>query len=319
MEYCEFLNWIQNETKPTAGKGGKVTINHIIKNNGRELDGLVIMEAESKVSPTIYLNEFYEQYIDGRELTEILEEIELIYKENRNRIHISADFFHDYSNIQNTIVYRIVNYDQNQKLLENIPHKRFLDLAVIYYCLLEQKDEGNATALIYNNHIEMWGVTEDDIFQAAVRNTPRLLKSIIRPMSELFNHMNPFEESNMFCDRVLSEECTEKSKLDFNHEEWSEEAEDAQLYVLTNCSKIHGASCMLYDDVLKTFADQIGRDLYILPSSIHEVILLPKLSCFDRNILDCMVKEVNCDGVSRDEILSDHVYEYNRKSGMIEM
>lgn len=300
MKYDEFLDFIQNQTKSTAGKGGSVRINHIIKNNGRELDGLVILEKDCSVSPTIYLNQYYEQHRNGRELSEIVNEILVIYRQNRDRIQVNTNLFNEFLNVRSMIVYRVVNYQQNLKLLNKIPHKKFLDLAVIYYCLLEQTGDGNATALIYNTHVSQWGVTEDDIFEAAIENTPKLLKSNIKPMSDLLKGMVPFDDEMIEC-------CQEEVD--------SEE----QMYVLTNQSKIHGASCMLYEDVLKEFSEKLGQDLYILPSSIHEVILLPKSDSYDREGLNCMVKEVNMDGVSLDEILSDHVYEYNRASGMIEM
>ncbi|MDO5403617.1 MAG: DUF5688 family protein, partial [Eubacteriales bacterium] len=187
--------------------------------------------------------------------------------------------------------------------LESVPHKRFLDLAVIFYCLLKQQCDGNATALIYHSHLDMWGVTEDDIFNAAAANTPKLLKSSIRPMSELIKGIIPFEAGN-------------EQGIEYNE---NNSAAGEQMYVLTNESKIHGAACILYEDVLRDFSDKLGKDLYILPSSIHEVILLPKTADFSIDGLNSMVHEVNCDGVSDDEILSDHVYEYNRSSGMIEM
>ena len=303
MKYCEFLDCIQNQTKSTAGKGGKVTVNHMIKNNGRELDGLVIMEENSHISPTIYLNDYYEQYINGRRLDSIVNEIITIYKENKNKISINTGLFNDFNSIKDMIVYRLVNYQQNKKLLESVPHKKFLDLAVIFYCLLEQQCDGNATALIYNSHMEMWGISECDIFKAAVKNTPRLLKSDIRPMSELIRRMMPLGIQ----DEDMLEYCEDSSCL------------DDQMYVLTNESKIHGAACILYEDVLRDFSNKLGRDLYILPSSIHEVILLPKTETFNIDCLNSMIHEVNCDGVSDDEILSDHVYKYNRVSGMIEM
>lgn len=303
MEYCEFLEKIQNQTRSIAGEGGKVTVNHILKNNGKELDGLTIMEEDSCISPTIYLNEYYEQYENGRGLDNILSEIRLIYTQNKDRIKINTELFYDFLKVRSMIVYRVINYEQNRKLLELIPHKKFLDLAVVYYCLLGQQTEGNATALIYNTHLDRWGVTDDDVFQAALENTPKLLKSNIKPMSDLIRKMTPFNEND---ERMI--ESFEKNQ-----------PEDEQMYVLTNQSKIHGASCILYEDVLRDFSDKLGRDLYILPSSIHEVILLPKTESFDREGLNCMVQEVNRDGVSMDEVLSDHVYEYNRASGMIEM
>ena len=94
---------------------------------------------------------------------------------------------------------------------------------------------------------------------------------------------------------------------------------DSDMYVLTNESKLNGAACILYENVLYDFAQKLGADLYILPSSVHEVILLPKLSMFEKDELVNMVKEVNTEGVAADEVLSDHVYEYNRTERLITM
>lgn len=91
------------------------------------------------------------------------------------------------------------------------------------------------------------------------------------------------------------------------------------LYVLTNSSRVNGAACILYDNLLKKFANDVHSDLYILPSSVHEVIIVPKKNAFDKSELADMVREVNEQGVSQDEILSDNVYEYNRKNGLITM
>ena len=93
----------------------------------------------------------------------------------------------------------------------------------------------------------------------------------------------------------------------------------AEKYVLTNNTRLNGAACIFYEDVLKKFADTLQTDLYILPSSIHEVILLPKLARYDAMNLEDMVREVNTDGVSREEVLSDKVYIYRRSDGFITM
>lgn len=297
MEYNDFLQCVQERTMETAGEGGSVTINHIIKNNGCELDGLVIMEAGSNISPTIYLNSFYDQYRDGRMLDEIVGEIKKIYIENKDRISVDPTYFRDFNKIKNRIVYKVINYEKNKKLLEKVPHKKVLDLAVVFYCLLDQQTDGNATALVYHSHVQAWKVTEDDVYQAAVDNTPRLLASSIKPMSAIIREMMSQE--------VIEEECN-----DFASNE---------MFVLTNKTKINGASCMLYENVLNDFATKMDCDLYILPSSIHEVILLPMVDAFDKKELEKMVHEVNSEGVSNEEILSDNVYIYHRKDGMISM
>lgn len=295
MKYAEFLTYVQEHAKIYAGKEGKVSINHIIKNNGLELDGLVIMSKCSSAAPTIYLNSFYEQYLQGRELEEILKEIGETYEDNKDRVSISEDYFVHFENVKKTIVYKVINYEQNKKLLESVPHKKILDLAIVFYCLLDQGNEGCATALIYNNHMNIWSVTTEELYELAAVNTPKLLKSNIMKMADIIKEL--FAQGN---------QC-------IGQEEFEKDADSSrEMFVLTNANKMNGAGCILYDDVLDQFAKTIKSDLYILPSSIHEVIIIPKNSSLCKKDLIDMVKEVNLEGVSQDEVLSDNVYIYCR-------
>lgn len=314
MNYNEFLAHIRECAKKIAGEGGKVLIQHIIKNNGFELDGLVIIEAERNISPTIYLNEYYQQYQSGRDIGEIMGEIGRVYEENKNRICFDPVHFNDYEQIRHSIVYKVINYEKNKKLLADIPHKRILDLAVVFYCLIEQEHGMNATALIHNAQMNAWEVTEDQIYQDAVRNTPELLESCIKPMKALLHEIAG--------GTAVNEESAEGELSDKSEEQNGLTVETNQengMYVLTNQARVNGAACILYENVLKKFAACMGCDLYILPSSVHEVILLPKLDQYDKAALADMVREVNAEGVAEDEILSENVYEYNRKDGMISL
>lgn len=294
MEYGDFLQCVQERAKERAGKGGVVSVNHVIKNNGCELDGLVIMEKGRHISPTIYLNGYYQQYQSGKKLDDIVCEIIRVYTENKDKVQIDTDYFSDFQQVKKNIVYKVINYARNKKLLERVPHKKLLDLAVVYYCLLGHEEGEAATALIYNNHLAGWGVTEQDIYEAAVLNTPNLLQSQINPLSAMIGAMiGEYDE-----ERAYTKD---------------------EMYVLTNKVRMNGAACILYEDVLQKFASKIGCDLYILPSSVHEVILLPKLENYNQSELANMVREVNAEGVAKDEILSDNVYIYHRSDGMISM
>ncbi len=306
MNYGKFLESIKEKAEYIAGEEGRVTVNHIIKNNGRELDGLVIMERNSNISPTIYLNAYYEEYKNGRSIADIVIEIADIYSANKGKLNFDPDFFNDFDNVKEKIVYKVVNFDKNRRLLEEIPHKRFLDLAVVYYCMLERFADSNATVLINNAHLKIWNVSENDIYNAAVKNTPDLLKSCISPMSSIINNLKNEFDSDFEEDEELCGFHTESN-------------EAGEMYVLTNSIKINGAACIFYKNVLKNFAEKIDSDLYILPSSIHEVILLPKLDMFKRDDLVNMVREVNHEGVSQEEVLSDNVYIYNRREGVISL
>ena len=298
MEYKEFVEYIKMNAGYIAGEGGNITINHVIKNNGCEMDGLVIMEKGKDIAPTIYLDSFYELYTNGENIKSIIRQIEVIYEQNKNNVTFDVNILKHFDTIKDKIVYKVVNYRSNEKLLEQVPHKRILDLAVVFYCLLDNEYGRSATALIYNNNLKNWNVTIDDVYKAALKNTPDLLRSKISSMAALFEKCGV---------NVDGEDVDLKDYV------------PSDMYVLTNESKLNGAACILYENVLYDFAQKLGADLYILPSSVHEVILLPKLSMFEKDELVNMVKEVNTEGVAADEVLSDHVYEYNRTERLITM
>lgn len=298
MEYKEFVEYIKMNAGYIAGEGGNITINHVIKNNGCEMDGLVIMEKGKDIAPTIYLDSFYELYTNGENIKNIIRQIEVIYEQNKNNVTFDVNILKHFDTIKDKIVYKVVNYRSNEKLLEQVPHKRILDLAVVFYCLLDNEYGRSATALIYNNNLKNWNVTIDDVYKAALKNTPDLLHSKISSMAALFEKCGV---------NVDGEEVDLKDYV------------PSDMYVLTNESKLNGAACILYENVLYDFAQKLGADMYILPSSVHEVILLPKLSMFEKDELVNMVKEVNTEGVAADEVLSDHVYEYNRTERLITM
>lgn len=300
MEYREFLENVRKEVESRYDSNVSVTLNHVMKNNGTELDGITIMEKDKNIAPTIYINSFYDRYREGVSLKAVVSEIIRIYNQNKNSININADYFENYENVRKTIVYKLVNYQKNKKLLEDVPYKRVLDLAVVFYYLIEQRKGVSATALIHNEHLRIWNVTEDEIYNDALKNTPVLLAGSIVPMS-----------------KILSE-IAGTAPVD-NDEKVCEYTGEDILYVLTNSSRVNGAACILYDNLLKKFANDVHSDLYILPSSVHEVIIVPKKNAFDKSELADMVREVNEQGVSQDEILSDNVYEYNRKNGLITM
>lgn len=300
MEYREFLENVRKEVESRYDSNVSVTLNHVMKNNGTELDGITIMEKDKNIAPTIYINSFYDRYREGVSLKAVVSEIIRVYNQNKNSININADYFENYENVRKTIVYKLVNYQKNKKLLEDVPYKRVLDLAVVFYCLIEQRKGVSATALIHNEHLRIWNVTEDEIYNDALKNTPVLLAGSIVPMS-----------------KILSE-IAGTAPVD-NDEKVCEYTGEDILYVLTNSSRVNGAACILYDNLLKKFANDVHSDLYILPSSVHEVIIVPKKNAFDKSELADMVREVNEQGVSQDEILSDNVYEYNRKNGLITM
>lgn len=298
MNYQDFKQHILTELQTEFGSDVKVTIQDIIKNNDTHLDGLTILSPEHNLSPTIYLNYYFRQYEKGRPLSDIKQDILSVYRENCPSKRIDISFFTDYDKVKSRIVFKLINYDRNKELLQKVPHYRFLDLAIVFSCLLESAPTGNATILIHTHHLNFWHITRDDLYALAFQNTPKLLQYDLRNMTDLLKEL-------------LNDEETYPSSEDY--------AGLCPMYVLSNQHKLNGAVCILYQNLLRDFANRLGCDLYILPSSVHEVLIIPAYDRTTHKELTEMVQDVNSSQLSREEILSDHVYYYSRETCQITM
>lgn len=293
LSYEEFVKKVEEQLRCSTEK--KVQRKQITKNNGIQLDAVLLSQEGEKIAPTIYLNEQYQRYLEGEELDVIVKRI-LTLSEQKLKGEFNTEQFLDFTRAKEHILLKIIHAKKNEELLNEIPHKLFLDLAVVFYYLLP--DEGvHGSILIRNEHMQLWDVTDEEIYNIAMKNTPNELEPEIKDMntvvSELFEDMPELEE-----------------------EEFAKES--APMYVVTNKQRFYGASCMLYPGLLKTFAEMRNTDFYILPSSVHELLLVP-LALGVPEELSAMVREVNDTQVMPEEVLSDHVYLYRRNTDVVEV
>ena len=300
MNYQDFCEKVKNAAIQIFGEENKTELIDVTKNNGLILKGLVIRHKESDISPTIYLESFYEMYESGIPFGQIMERIVRCEKEY-GRSDFDASDFMDFDKIKDRVVYKIVNYGMNAELLKKVPYIRWNDLAILFCCLVDSNSEGYATILIRNEHMKIWGVTPDELYDLAGRNTPRL-------MSDELNTM----------ENVLSEILRRKNAgQEATYEEESCMYGIPSMYVLTNERGIFGATSMLYSDHLKEVADIHSSGLYILPSSIHEVILLPEDDSCDVEYMKSIIKEINMTELDIEDRLSDNLYYYDRGTDRI--
>lgn len=301
MNYQEFLNAVVECVRKIAGKEAEVFIHRVTKNNGIVLDGIVIMKNGSNFSPTIYLNGYYSMYLSGCELDEIVRRVYDIYLNSIGNVTIPDDFFMSFEKLRNNVAFRVINYERNEKLLENIPFRRFKNLAIVYFVVIDDIEEGRGIVTIYNNHVGYWNISEDILYNCAMINTPRLYPAEIKPMNQVVSDMI-LKESN---EDNIEELIAHVNRMN----------EEFPMYVLTNSYRSYGASCMLYDGLLMKFARHIEADLYIVPSSVHEIILIPVDGDVTKEGLDEMVRNVNSTELSKEEILSDTAYLFTREKG----
>ena len=254
MNYHDFKQQIISTLSDRLGSDVRITVSDILKNNDTHLDGLTILAPGQNLAPTIYLDYYYGQYERGRSFSDITDDILTAYRENRPKSPVDISFFTDYDKVKSRVTMKLINYERNRELLKRVPYYRFLDLAIVFLCLVESDSSGTATVLIHNEHLTYWGITRDDLYALAMANTPQLLRYDLRSMTEVLREL-------------FADEFADPAGNDL--------IEPFPIYVLSNQHRLNGSSCILYQHLLHDFARRIGSDFYILPSSVHEVLLIP--------------------------------------------
>lgn len=297
MELKAFVEKVQKSICEFFGDEARVEVKEVIKNNGVTLQGMVINREDETVVPTIYLNTFFEEYRHGKEMSTIICEIIEIYEQNRVTEKVNLDFFLDYQAVKGRIFQKVIHYEKNRKMLENVPHLRFLDLAVVCYYAYMNDFFGRGSIQIETGHLDKWGISQEELFENAGRNTTEKLGMELKGMEEVL-----LELISQNMDMTASEELQEAIK----HAE-----RDIPMHIMTVRGRYFGAVCIFHKEMLRFFAQRCGGNFFILPSSIHELILIPDSGRERVEDLKQMVKEVNEGHVAAEERLSDNVYYFN--------
>ncbi len=293
MEFTNFTTLVQREVEKRAGENYRVKLNDVMKNNGVVLRGITLMQDDSNISPTIYLNPYYDAYENGdTTLGTVIDEVIDTYERNKINRSIDMKFFLNYETVRSRIIFKLINTEKNRELLRDVPYIPFHDLSIVFQCLVSEERFGNASILIHNVHLQLWKVNARELYECALENTPLLQGYELADMNTVLEEM--------------------KALGGIDDEEIEDMQQEIPMYVLSNKSRINGASCILYKDILKDFAMVVDKDLYVLPSSIHEVILLPSDGTQESEQLKEMVREINQSQVEKEEVLSDSVYYYRR-------
>ncbi len=299
-----FSTVVKETVSNFLGNGYDVKVQQILKNNSTQLTGLVIKYKGDSVAPTIYLEQFFEDFNTGNsDIVSVAERIISVYEHSAGKVDFDVAAITDFSFCKEKICFKLVNAKRNKKLLEEAPNVLMLDLAVIFYIFLGNEGFGTASITIKNNMAELWDITSEELFDIAKKNTQRLFPATVRPMSSvLFGIMNgSSDHDNEFYDMNAP-----MKGLD-------------TIYVCSNNSDFWGAGTVLYDDVLKGIADTSeSDDIYIIPSSVHETLLIPNNE-MNVSFLRQMVSEVNSTAVAPEEVLSDNVYIFHADTETINL
>ncbi len=301
MDMETFAREICAAVEKELGREFRAEVREVRKNNGVLLHGLLVSSERPAVVPTIYLERFLEAYVSGAAFEEVVRRVLSVYEESNTKGCIDMGFFRSFEDVRDRICYRLVGMKGNEALLEEIPYIGFLDLAICFHYAYHGEELGDGTVLIYNSHMEMWETCTAELFSLAGRNTRRLFPWVCRGLGEVLQEM---EGSGHGADM---EDPVDAPFMDL------------PMKVLTNNKGIHGAACILYPGVLDGVAQEMGNNFFILPSSVHEVILLPDTGNEDSEDLKKIISAVNTTQVAPEEVLSDTLYRYDRADKRVVM
>ncbi len=305
MEYQEFLYEVEKKMNQKLKGGITASVHIAVKNNGRIKKGILIEDPAVNISPTIYLEEFYEQFQQGEPFESILLEVMRFYEAVKYEEPWDTGEIESYEAVRDKIIFKMIHTKRNHTLLSEVPHIEVLDLSLVFYVLLEVKKNGTAAMLIRNEHLELWGITGEGLFSLARENAGKLLPARIYTMREMVEEvMDSDPEALHDLLSVVSDESERMEK---------ERKKRDVMYVLTNSIRSFGAACLMYPGMLEAAANVLKENYYILPSSVHEVILVPESKGTAPEEMAEIVREINATQVEEEEQLSDHVYFYERR------
>lgn len=294
LNYEDFKKEILKRVREEVGENVAVEITVIQKNNRTSKEAITFSDKENNPQPLIYLESIYSQYCTGAELSVCVGFTVEVYR-SANEIDVDTAY-KEWKDIRGKIEITVINKAWNADSMSGIPHRDFLDLVLYCRVIIDKNENGVVSTVVQNHMLKDWGISEEELWEAAFFNL-KTEEFDIKDVNEVLKVM--FSEGDLIGLQY-------KNKF------------EPALYVLTNKCQNRGAIGMLRTDLLEKFAEWGDCNFYILPSSIHEVLLL-RDDEIPVDELRKIVRSVNRGVVDEMDRLSDEVYHYQRGSGKVEI
>lgn len=282
MNYQDFVKQVVTSIKSEVGRETTVRVKPVRRNNDFSSDGLNIVRDENIFSPTVFLDECYEEYLKGRSIVGIVSDITGFYNSHESTNSLDISYFYNFTDVASHLAFKLINFERNIEMLSEVPFERYLDFAIVCYCLVTHPIFGTGSILIKDEHLDYWNINKDTLFNVAKNNASRILPP-----------------------RISSAE----DDLDLSD---IPDMEYPVMYMLTNNKRFYGASCLIYEGVLDKLADLFGADIYILPSSVDELFIIKRSESYKLDELKVLVEDVNRNYVSKESFLSNNIYMYSK-------
>lgn len=309
MNRKEFYEYVKENVKaylPKSYEEGEIKLQDVEKNNGLKLTGITIPNGDQRIVPTIYLDSLYQEYINGKEADSCVGDVADMRIEAQGKaefLDMGVPDILDYEKMKDKLQVRICDKEWNTDRLEDKAFTEHGDFAAYYAVNLEENREGISSIPVTISLMNEWGVSVEQI-QADAMVADRKRGVTLMDMNEIIKSMIFGEEP----ENLLNE------KMDMEAMETTE----TTMFCLTNKAKMNGASLLLQEDIRKQIGECLGSDYFVIPSSVHEVLILPDNGVFQVPELNAMVQEVNETQVERQEQLSDKVQFCDKKTAVME-
>lgn len=263
--------------------------------------GLLVKPEDSNVGVTLNISNVYDSFTDGNAtFDEICAHLVSQTREAINHMPtFNLEGVDDYENMRTKLLMEVVSAEANKELLETVPHKLLEDMAIIYRFDATEIAGDGASIVLTNVLLDKFGVSAEQVHQDAVKFAPQNRPLEIKGMGEVL-------AAQMGVD--------DPSVLGFDYD-----PEDEKMFVASVAGNILGAGILAYEEFMDKAAERVGGSFYLLPSSIHEVLLVPDNGTFDLRALENMVREVNATTVDPKEKLTDSVYHYDAEKKLFEL
>lgn len=298
LEFAAFKGELCRRILELLGEEYSTELMKVRKNNGVLKEVLHVRQQGSECIPCFYTEELYRSYCMGENEAGLAEHLVNIVRGECEDVKEQVNLFLSKEWMTEHLFIRLIHYEKNEEDLKNAVYLKYLDLAGVVYVLTESSGDG-VKSFQLPKHI--WDTLElgtiEDFFPELVANTRRLFPEDMACISA--------EESKEFIPGQKSITVTIR---------WMDSMgplHPGRLYVVTNHRRINGAAVLLYPELLKELGNRYGGGYYVIPSSIHEVLLLKDTGEEMADQLNAMVREVNETHVAPEERLSDHVYYYS--------
>lgn len=289
----QFMEQVTEEIRQKSSQADlDISCGIFLKNNDTTRHGIVLKKRDEFISPTVYVDGFYQDFLRKKKtIPEVAQKVLEALEKVKGHAELYQDFSVEFEDCRDKIIYRLISYDRNRNYLETVPYLPFLNLAIVFNVVCNISGHGLETITVTNELLDKWDTSTRELVRLAEENTPRLLPATMDSLTSIL---------------------TKYIGITDDMESSTDSSSQMPMILVSNQSGVNGSAVMLYPGVIHGLACQYESNLFILPSSIHEIIAVPDLYCGTGKELSRMVQDINQNHVGEEEVLADTAYYYDR-------